>query len=156
MAPEIRCIAEHLDLVPTMARWHFREWGHLDAEGTLDTWTAGLAQRTRTDRVPTTFIAFVDESPVGSACLVEHDMETPRDLGPWLAGVFVLPEHRAQGVASALVARALSAARQFKVHELFLYTNGSESLYERLGWRPIGREFYEGQWVTLMSSLAGA
>ncbi len=156
MSFAIRCIAEHLDLVATVAGWHFREWGHLDPGGTLESWTAGLAERTHSDRVPTTFVGFSDDTPVGSACLVEHDMDSRRDLTPWLAGLFVLPQHRGSGLGSALVAHATQRAREFGVSKLFLYTHGSESLYSHLGWRPFGREFYEGQWVTLMSSSLAA
>ena len=151
MRLEIRCIAECPELVPLVGRWHFDEWGHHDPGGTALSWTASLAERVHRDRVPTTFVAFTGGEPVGTACLVEHDMDTRLDLTPWLAGVFVVPEQRGGGIGAALVEHAADRARAFGVTELFLYTNGAERLYRSLGWRAIGRELYEGREVTLMA-----
>ena len=39
---QVDSIADHLDLVDLIARWHFAEWGYLDPSGTLETWTEGL------------------------------------------------------------------------------------------------------------------
>jgi GNAT superfamily N-acetyltransferase len=148
--PRIVSIAERLDLVPTIARWHWEEWGHHDPGGSLLSWTAGLAERTRPDGVPTTFVALEGDLPIGSACLVEHDMLTRPELSPWLAGVFVVPEMRQRGIGSALVEHATRRAAAFGTARLFLYTNGAEGVYSRLGWRVREREIYEGRTVTIM------
>lgn len=149
-------IAEHLELVSTIARWHWDEWGHHDPAGSLESWTAALAQRTNAAGIPTTFVALENNAPIGSTCLVEHDMLTRRDLTPWLAGVFVLPEHRRRGVGSALVTHAVEKAAAFGIERLFLYTNGAEPLYAKLGWREREHEFYEGRTVTIMERACRA
>jgi GNAT superfamily N-acetyltransferase len=143
-------IAERIELVPTIARWHWDEWGHHDPEGSLQSWTEGLAQRTRPAGVPTTFVALDGDAPIGSACLVEHDMSTRPDLSPWLAGVYVVPERRGRGVGSALVRHATERAGAFGIPTLFLYTNGAEAVYAKLGWRARERQTYEGRTVTIM------
>jgi GNAT superfamily N-acetyltransferase len=143
-------IAERLDWVPTIARWHWEEWGHHDRDGSLQSWMAALAQRTRADGIPTTFVAVEGNLPIGSACLVEHDMATRPDLHPWLAGVFVVPEQRGRGVGSALVNHGAARAAALGVSSLFLYTNGAEPVYAKLGWRVRERAFYEGRTVTIM------
>jgi GNAT superfamily N-acetyltransferase len=153
MEVTIDSIAAHLDLVPVVSRWHYEEWGHLDPAGSLESWTEGLAERTHADRIPTMLVAFDGSVPVGSSVLVEHDMDTRLDLTPWLAGVFVLPSHRRRGIASRLVSHAMSKAREFGVETLYLYTRSKQPLYAGLGWDPIGREHYEGRWVTLMSTV---
>jgi GNAT superfamily N-acetyltransferase len=147
----VESIADHLELVPVIARWHWNEWGHTDRGGSLESWTAGLGERTNRDRVPTMFVAFLGDVPVGSSVLVEHDMDTRLDLSPWLAGIYVLPEHRRKGVASALVERAMAEASRFGVGRLYLYTRSAVALYETLGWRAFGSEHYEGRDVVLMS-----
>ena len=48
--------------------------------------------------VPLTVVASIEGVPVGSASLLEEDMETHADLSPWLASVFVLPTSRRQGI----------------------------------------------------------
>jgi GNAT superfamily N-acetyltransferase len=150
---EIRCISECLDAVPTIAGWHFAEWGHEDPTGSLESWTAGLEERVHPDRIPTTYVALEGEMPIASAVLVEHDMDIRRDLTPWLAGVFVLQRARRRGIAAALVSHTMTAARGFGVETLYLYTNSAEGLYAKLGWQPIGEEFYEGRNVTVMSAV---
>lgn len=151
MELQIRSAADCLECIPIVGRWHWGEWGHHDPEGSLESWTAGLAERTNRDRVPAMFVAFAGGEPVGSAVLVEHDMDTRRDLRPWLAGVFVLPAWRDRGIASALCRHAAASARAFGERRLHLYTNGAEALYESLGWRAFAREPYEGRTVTLMA-----
>ena len=148
---EIGLGADHPEWIATVGRWHWEEWGHHDPAGSLESWTEGLLARTRRDGVPATFIASAGCVPVGSAVLVEHDMETRKDLRPWLAGVFVLPAWRGRGVASALCRHAANAARGFGERRLHLYTNGAEALYESLGWEAFGQESYEGRTVTLMA-----
>ena len=150
MAHRIVPIAEHVEWVPTIARWHWEEWGHHDPEGSLQSWTAGLAGRTRAAGIPTTFVAVDGDLPIGSACLVEHDMLTRPDLSPWLAGVFVVPAQRRRGIGSALVEHATAAAAAFGTTTLFLYTNGAESVYAKLGWHVREHAFYEQRTVTIM------
>ncbi len=150
-------IADHLDLLPLIGRWHWDEWGQHDPEGSLESWTAGLGERVHRDRVPCTVIGFVGDTPIGTAVLVEHDMDTRLDLTPWLAGVYVERAQRGRGVGSALVRHAMNAAHGMGVSRLYLYTNGSEKLYASLGWESIGREPYEGRLTTLMSAdLSGS
>jgi hypothetical protein len=42
----IESIADHLDLIEIIARWHWEEWGYADPGGSLASWTAGLRART--------------------------------------------------------------------------------------------------------------
>jgi GNAT superfamily N-acetyltransferase len=109
---QIDSIADHLDLVDVIARWHFAEWGHLDPSGTLEAWTEGLRQRTQRDQIPTTYIALEGDESLGSVTLVEHGMLTHPDLSPQVAGVYVIPACRHRGIGSALVRYAVHRATQ--------------------------------------------
>lgn len=146
----IALLADHPKFVPTVAAWHYAEWGHLDPAGSLESWTDGLAQRTCRDGIPTTLAALENEVPVGSASLVEHDMTTRPDLTPWLAGVYVLPAHRRRGVGSALVRRAMAVAADLAFETLYLYSRSAVALYRRLGWQVLDHECYEGREVAVM------
>lgn len=148
---KIESIADHLDLVYTIALWHFREWGHADPTGSVKSWADGLRQKTNRGRIPTTFVALEGDELLGSVTLVDHDMDSRLDLSPWLAGLYVKPEKRGRGVGSALTNYAVQAAAQMGVKCLYLYTESARDLYLRLGWRSIGEDFYEGQIVTIMS-----
>ena len=135
----IELLADLARFIPRVARWHFEEWAGGHPGATLAEWTAGLARRCERDRIPTTFVAVVDSEPVGSAGLVLCDMDTRRDLSPWLGSVYVLPAFRRRGIATALVSHALARAREFGIECLYLWTDSAASLYERLGWRPLCR-----------------
>ncbi|HEY0068546.1 MAG TPA: GNAT family N-acetyltransferase [Chloroflexia bacterium] len=151
----IEPIANHPHLIDTIARWHWDEWGHHDPGGSAESWAEGLRERTHRDRIPTTYVALDGDVPLGSATLVDNDMSTRPDLWPWLAGVYVRPESRGQGVGSALVLHTVRAAAGMGVEKLYLYTGGARGFYEKLGWRHIGDEHYEGRAVAVMEIDTG-
>ncbi|MDQ3929909.1 MAG: GNAT family N-acetyltransferase [Chloroflexota bacterium] len=146
----IENIADHLNLVDTIARWHWDEWGHADPEGSLQSWAQGLRERTSRDSVPTTYVALEGEELLGSATLVDNDMSTRPDLWPWVAGVFVKPERRGQGIGSALMRYVVRKAAEMGIKRLYLHTGAARAFYEKLGWRYLGSEYYEGQTVSIM------
>ena len=81
-------------------------------------------------------------------------MVTRPELSPWLAGVFVTPEHRRRGTGAALVDRVVQEARALDIPRLYLYTPGDGTLYVRLGWSILEHTFYRELWgnqpVTIM------
>jgi GNAT superfamily N-acetyltransferase len=147
----IESIADHLDLLPTIGKWHWDEWGHADPEGSLDTWIAGLSQRTLRDQIPTTYVALSKpDELLGSVTLVDCDMDTHQELNPWLAGLYVDPDFRAQGIGSKLVNHSIGKVRDMEYSQLFLHTSSASGLYTGLGWQIIGEELYEGEDVSIM------
>jgi GNAT superfamily N-acetyltransferase len=148
---EIASIADHIHLVPIIAKWHWDEWGHTDPGGSLHSWTEGLSRRTNRDRIPTTYVALERGEPLGSATIVEHDMSVRLDLTPWLAGVYVKPEHRGRRVGAPLVSHAMRQAAQMGVNRLYLYTASARDFYQKLGWAEIATDFYEGRPVCIMA-----
>jgi GNAT superfamily N-acetyltransferase len=93
--------------------------------------------------IPTVVIAFDEDRLLGSAMLVEHDMDTRMELSPWLAGVFVAPGSRKQGVGAALVRRVVENATALGVKRLYLYSPSTEAFYSRLGWMLVERTRYQ-------------
>ncbi len=151
---QIDSIADHLNLVALIAQWHFAEWGHpdpLDLSSTLEEWTEGLCQRTRRVQIPATYVALENNELLGSVTLVEHDILTRPDLSPRLAGVYVSPAHRHQGIGSVLVRHAVQQAARMGVKRLFLYTHPAREFYEKLGWHLLAEDEYEGQSVAIMT-----
>jgi GNAT superfamily N-acetyltransferase len=147
----IESIADHLELLPIIGKWHWDEWGHADPNGSVDTWTDGLRERILRDKVPTTYIALSDQSELlGSVTLVDHDMDTHQELTPWLAGLYVSDEFRNLGIGSKLVNHAAEKARRMGITKLFLYSSTAAGLYTKLGWQIVDEEFYEGEEVSVM------
>lgn len=134
-----------------VAGWTFEAWGHLHPGLTL----AQAIERTKANcgqaSVPSNFVAMQDGTPVGTASLIVDDMSIRRELTPWLASVFVVPEWRGQGIASALVKRVEAEAIESGTRHFYLYTPDQQALYRRLGWKDVESLEYRGETVTLMS-----
>ncbi len=148
----IESIAEHPGLIETVARWQFGEWGHLEPGDSLEARIAYLTrQAANPGRIPATFIALEGNEPLGSASVVESDMDTHPELTPWLASVYVKPEARGRGVGRALVRRVMDEVAALGIARLYLFTEDARGLYEQLGWHEIGAENFQGIDVTIMA-----
>jgi len=142
----VEYLADRREFIPTVARWLHAEWGDLRPGETVEDRAARVERDCGHREVPTTFVALEGNELLGSASLVEHDMDTRPELSPWLSGVFVAPEHRRRGVGAALVERVVQEARILRTPRLYLYTPGSGALYLKLGWSVMERTFYRELW----------
>ena len=122
----IESISLHLDLLETIVSWHKDEWGR--------EWGEQVSQSTNKDQIPTIYVAIEDGVPVGTAMLLNYDMETHPEIGPWLGGVYVKHECRGRGIATLLSKHAMSEATRMGINKLWLYTISSYRLYQKLGW----------------------
>lgn len=147
----IEYLGDQPSALPTLARWQHKEWGYLRPGDTLEKRTARLAGMANRDRIPLTVVALDGEEVLGSASLIEHDMETRMELTPWLAGVFVGEGYRRRGIGAELVRRIMTEAQKFKVPLLYLYTVHSEKFYAALGWKLEERTSYREQDVVIMT-----
>ena len=153
---DIAPAADFPHVAPLLAYWYRQEWGHLHPERSLADWHVILAAEMLRDQIPTVYVARAGEMPIGTAALIAYDMSSHPDLSPWLAGVYVDPEYRRRGLGSALVQQVVRTAAALGVSRLYLHTDSAQSLYARLGWIEIGREFYLGRDVVLMEIEPGS
>jgi len=153
--PRIELLADHPGLVDTIARWHWEEWGHADPGGSLAGWTSNLRREAGRDSIPMAFVALDDGgSPVGSVCLVEHDMPDRADLAhlrPWVGGTFVVACRRGEGLGRMLMLHVQAAAAEIGAARLYLHTSTARSSYERLGWTRVRDDVYEGERIAIMT-----
>lgn len=96
----------------TVLAWHWREWGHAEADADVEEWRTRLAGRCRNDAIPFTLLAHVGADPVGCVTVCHEDRD-PRfaDRGPWLAGMIVVGPARNLGVGRTLLRAAEQQAR---------------------------------------------
>ncbi len=100
------------------------------------------------DRVPVAFVALDEEDRiVGTRLLYLRRPRRGDPRNPWLASVFVPPEHRKKGIASALVRTVEDAARRFGYSRLYLFTSSAPALYTGLGWRAPEQRDYRGEHI---------
>jgi len=146
----IAYLDEHIDAIPTLAQWHHMEWLSVTPNLSVADRIAGFTARARRGSVPTGLVGLIDELVVGMACLVDCDIPSHCHLTPWLATVLVAPEHRRQGIGSALCARAVEEARRLGVPNLYLFTFDKQSMYKQLDWSELEEARYAGRAGTIM------
>ena len=148
---EIAYLCDHREAIPTLAQWHHDDWAHRTPDLTIEDRIHLFESRAHRDQIPTAFVAFVKGEVAGLACLVEHDLETHRDLTPWLASVLVGPTFRRRGIGSALSDRTVREAARLGWDTLFLMTLDKAKFYRRLGWRSLERTTHRGAPALIMT-----
>jgi GNAT superfamily N-acetyltransferase len=147
-------LKNHPQAIPEIAQWHFDEWHALFPERTLADFAAELAESLQSDDIPQTWLLLDEQQNVcGTGSLLLRDMNTNRELSPWLANIFLRPESRGQGLGRALVLQLMHEAKQRGVPVLYLFTEDRQLFYEKLGWDLHHRELYEGEWVSVMQCM---
>ncbi len=148
----IEYLADRPDCVRVLANWFHDQWGYLSPERNLDDRIEQLRKQTNRTQIPVTFVAFDGDDPVGSASLVESDMDTRPDLSPWLANVYVAISHRNRGIGAKLVNRVLDEADSYGFTTIYLWTPDKKSFYEKRGWTVMETTIYRNEHATVMSS----
>lgn len=146
----IELLANRRDAIPTLARWFYDEWSRFRPGWTRQDFEGSIAARCNTDRVPLALIGSEGQELIGTVCLEAHNMDTRRDLSPWLAGLYVKQEWRHQGIGARLVRAIEAKASELGIHKLYLYTPDSEHFYARLGWSLRERTVYRDCEVAIM------
>jgi len=147
----IEYLADHPEAIPILAEWQHAEWGYVRPGDTAEKRAVRLQGWSNRDRIPLTVVALEGNEVLGSASLIEHDMETRMELTPWLAGVFVGEPYRRRGIGAQLVRRIMDETRKLKVPLLYLYTVHSERFYAALGWKLMERTTYREHKIVIMT-----
>jgi GNAT superfamily N-acetyltransferase len=123
---------ENKDLV---ARWLWDKWG---APGNFGFYRS-MTEHCLKDDFPFIYVAFMDGLPVGTVSLLRSDLFTRQDLYPWMADLYVPPEHRGKGIGLALQDFVLEEARKQGFSQVFLETS-LKGYYEKKGWEFVCEE----------------
>ncbi|MCC5910010.1 MAG: GNAT family N-acetyltransferase [Clostridiaceae bacterium] len=122
---------EHMDLV---THWLWREWGN---EKNYRSYKSIIENSLSEDNLPQTFVALIDDKPVGTVGLWRCDLMSRQDLYPWLASLYVEPDYRGQGIGTKLQNFLVEHSKELGYEEIFLYTELMD-YYEKTGWEYIG------------------
>lgn len=148
----IRRLAAGEPAFDIVARWRYDAFFAQDgipfeeSRDALRAWMDGLGYETA-------LLAEVDAQPAGSCLFVREEIDPKHDLTPWLAALYVAPNYRNRGVASALVRAIEQHARGVGCRELHLYTVTAEPLYTKLGWTARDRFDSNGEKFVLMGRV---
>jgi N-acetylglutamate synthase-like GNAT family acetyltransferase len=86
------------------------------------------------DILPLSFKVFEKEELVGFFAIIRSDTTNIQDITPWLATVFVFPEHRNKGVGKFIQEQSFQIAKFHGFKRLYLWTKMS-GYYETKGWK---------------------
>ena len=135
----IAYLADHPQFAEQLAPLLHAEWGHLHPGATVADRLAMIRRHMHRDRLPLAIVLHDGGRLQGTASLNEDGVPERPDMQPWLAGVYVLEEHRGRGLGARLVRAAEAEARRLGVERLYLVTApGQVSFYAGLGWREVG------------------
>lgn len=116
-----------------LAHLHALEWQHLYREWDEKKALEEFRGQGTDGSLPATLILCEDERLAGSVSVVRGDCEARRDLGPWLASLYVLPEHRGRGHGSRLIEAAVELAKRNEIASLYVFTESAEKFFLRHG-----------------------
>ncbi|CAJ36762.1 GNAT family N-acetyltransferase [Methanocella arvoryzae] len=144
-------ITECPELHDKIAGWLWSFWGN----SSNYPFYRSLVANARDDDFPLVYMAFIGDIPVGTVALWRADLLSRQDLFPWLADLFVPPEHRSKGIGTALQNYAVEKAKEFGYPALYLYTP-LEGYYEKSGWEYVCDEVdKEGEKVRVYKKATG-
>jgi GNAT superfamily N-acetyltransferase len=147
-------LRKHPEHVPELAKIYFDTWGYINPVETLAQIVAHLddVHVCATGAMPETFLALEPGHLLGAATLQEKSrLASDTDRTPWLAGVYVKPEHRSRGIASLLIRAVESAALAAGCDTLHLCTHEHEAYYARLGYVTVETGDFHGEKTFVMA-----
>lgn len=89
------------------------------------------------NKMPITYIAVKKNQCLGTVSLVGNDLKERKDLTPWLAALYVVPQNRKKGIAKILINEVVNKAKDFNYTKIYLRTEEAAQYYKQLGWKNI-------------------
>jgi GNAT superfamily N-acetyltransferase len=146
---EIAYLADHIEVIPTLAKWFQAQWPAYYAGRTpADIAQDFYAEANRTE-IPIRLIAFVEGALAGTITLREQALQDFPEYQPGLGGLFVEPNQRGSGIGSALVSAGMQVAQEQGFTRIFTATSTANGILERLGWQPVQAVSHDGEPVNL-------
>jgi GNAT superfamily N-acetyltransferase len=85
--------------------------------------------------IPTALVAHEGERFLGTVSIIASDEEARPQYTPWVAALWVEPEHRRRGIGALLVEKAVSFALSTGAERVYLLSRAQRrAFYEGLGW----------------------
>ncbi len=129
-------LADHRDLIPTVARLRWQEWGQYPELAELSWWVDVTARESGRDELPVTFVA-IDAvgDAIGAVGLGEFDPAERQDRSPWVLGMIVRPDLRGHGIGRQLLAVLGKWAADHGHQRIWVATGDpAVTFYEACGW----------------------
>ncbi|MBX0359726.1 GNAT family N-acetyltransferase [Halobacillus sp. Nhm2S1] len=131
-------LKERMDLVDRAIDIFWEQWGN---EDNFKLYEDCIHQSLKNeDELPLFYTLLDEEKIIGTYALLRNDMNSRQDLCPWLACLYVHPDHRGQQAGKQLLSHAVEEAGRLGYHFIYLATD-LEGYYEKYGWDQEGKAF---------------
>lgn len=127
-------LADHLDTIPTLAKWFRDQWPDYYANWSDEEMIQDFLEDISRNSLPSRLVAFETNQLVGTIILRESGTETLPENQPELGGLFVVEAHRGHGVGTELVRGGMKLARELGFTAVSATTVTAAGILERLGW----------------------
>jgi GNAT superfamily N-acetyltransferase len=143
-------LSEHPEFIPRLSDFCGKEWAHLYEGWSAETARHEFENQDKDGRLPVTLVALDGEDLLGTVSLIFNDLPSFEHLNPWLASLFVVPEHRGKSVASFLVREAEKVFARNGFAGAWLFTETARPLFEKLGWEFFQEASCHGHAVSIL------
>lgn len=143
---KISCLSKNAEELQIIAAWYFEEWGHLNSSITRDKIFDGLSSKMdKDDDFLCLLIIREGAKLIAVADLKYREHKDYPEYEHWLGGVFVKPDYRGRGYASALIEKAKDHTAELGITDLYLQCEEhNERLYLKHGFKPLHSAVHSG------------
>lgn len=133
--PSVIDLRKRPEFAPIIADRIWRAWW--EPNGYPLSFIEKLVQQNLNDEgIPLALVAHDGGTFLGTASVIVSDLDERPHYTPWVAAVWVEPEHRSNGIGAALVRAGGDAAHALGFDPAYLCALPfKHRFYERLGWR---------------------
>lgn len=127
-------LADHLDTIPTLAKWFRNQWSDYYANWSDEEMIQDFLEDVSRSSLPSRLVAFESNELVGTIILREGEAETLPELQPELGGLYVVESYRGHGIGTELVRAGMKLAYEQGYSTISAKTVKAASILESLGW----------------------
>lgn len=146
-------LVDHVDCIPTLAKWTFDEWGHQSPRSSLGSFIEEWHSWLNKSAPPVAFVGLLHARPIGCSVIKIRELDPFPQYTFWLGGVYVQVEYRNQGIGSLIVEQSISKASELGLDQIYLYTHSHEHFYSKLGFTPVERPQFQGRTIVIMRKM---
>ncbi|MGE8131790.1 GNAT family N-acetyltransferase [Methylobacterium sp. NPDC080182] len=141
--PSVVDLRERPEFASIIADRVWRAWW--EPKGYALSFIEKLVQKNLNDElIPLALVAHVGGTFLGTASLIVSDLDERSQYTPWVAAVWVEPEHRSKGIGAALVHAGAEKAHALGFDPAYLCASPlKHGFYKRLGWRLVEADVTE-------------
>lgn len=126
-------LADHLETIPTLAKWFRAQWPAYYADWTQAELEQDFLEDTSRDRLPSRLVAFESNELAGTIILREQTNTAP-EFQPEVGGLYVVESHRGHGIGTELVRAGMKLASDLGIETIYATTVSAVGILDRLGW----------------------